>query len=136
MTDYTATDDGGVDEHIEAESMQDACRQAEEWIRDADCWGREPTTQYVSCSVSEDDGDGWHERITVAIDPEEPECPDGYHDWRPAEGGCDENPGVQGNGGGVIIRELCAHCDTQKITDTWAQNPETGEQGLTSVSYV
>src|SRR5690606_1602198 len=67
----------------------------------------------------------------------EPECADDQdHDWQsPHEvlGGLEENPGVQGHGGGVIIREVCAHCGKYKITDTWANHG--GQQGFTSVKY-
>lgn len=76
---------------------------------------------------------------TVTLDEDEPDCEDSEtHDWQsPIElvGGIKENPGVWGNGGGVIIKEVCMHCGCLRLTDTWAQNPETGEQGLTSVSY-
>ena len=79
------------------------------------------------------------ETITVTIDPDEPECEGGEdHDWRSPHsvlGGIKENPGVWGHGGGAIIKEVCACCGRYKITDTWAQNPENGEQGLTSVEY-
>ena len=30
---------------------------------------------------------------------------------------------------------MCRHCACKRTTDTWAQNKETGEQGLRSVSY-
>ncbi len=76
---------------------------------------------------------------TVTLDEEEPDCEDGEtHNWQSPHallGGLEENPGVWGNGGGVIIKEVCMHCGCQRTTDTWAQNPETGEQGLESVSY-
>lgn len=76
---------------------------------------------------------------TVRVDPPEPECLDGYgHDWRaPYEvvGGFKDNPGVWGSGGGVLIKEVCAHCGMYRLTDTWAQNPDTGEQGLEAVIY-
>ena len=75
------------------------------------------------------------------IEPVGPDCPsaDG-HDWTSAveiEGGLDENPGVQGHGGGVIITEHCSRvgCAARRVTDTWAQDRETGEQGLREVSY-
>ena len=42
---------------------------------------------------------------------------------------------MYGHGGGVIITEVCRHCGRYQITDTWAQNPENGEQGLTSTEY-
>jgi len=76
---------------------------------------------------------------TIEIEPREPDCEDGQtHDWQsPHEvvGGLEENPGVHGHGGGVVITEICAHCGLYRVTDTWAQDRETGEQGLTSVAY-
>ena len=76
---------------------------------------------------------------TIAIDPDEPACLDGEnHDWQsPHEivGGIESNPGVWGHGGGVVITECCVRCGCARITNTWAQNPETGEQGLQSVTY-
>jgi hypothetical protein len=79
------------------------------------------------------------ERITITLDAEEPECKDGEdHDWRSPYsvlGGIKENPGVWGHGGGVAIKEVCAHCGKYKITDTWAQRSDTGEQGLRSERY-
>lgn len=74
----------------------------------------------------------------IAIDPEEPECSESTHEWvTPFSvlGGVKENPGVQGHGGGVIYKEICKHCGYLKVTDTWAQNPENGQQGLTSIRY-
>lgn len=74
----------------------------------------------------------------VAMDPPEPECAAGEHRWiSPYElvGGIEENPGVHGNAGGVIVTEVCALCGTRRTTDTWAQDPSTGEQGLTAVWY-
>jgi hypothetical protein len=74
----------------------------------------------------------------IAADPDEPECSEGSHDWvAPYDvvGGCRENPGVWGHGGGVVYHEVCAHCGALKTIDTWAQNPENGVQGLTSVRY-
>lgn len=77
----------------------------------------------------------WH---SVEINPEEPECSGDEHDWRSpysVVGGIKENPGVWGHGGGVIITEVCRHCGCYRVTDTWAQDRETGEQGLESVEY-
>lgn len=78
--------------------------------------------------------DGAESSGTLAIDPPEPKCSRGRdHDWaqpRALVGG-----GVQGNGGGVVLRYVCRHCGTYRVTDSWAQRPDTGEQGLTSVEY-
>ena len=82
---------------------------------------------------------GEEEHGTVTLEPDAPDCEDGQdHDWRApysVVGGCRENPGVHGHGGGVIIKEACVHCGCYRITDTWAQDPSTGEQGLTSTAY-
>lgn len=79
------------------------------------------------------------ETHTVALEPVEPDCEQGRaHDWRSPHsvvGGCAQSPGVQGHGGGVIVREVCRHCGTYQITDTWAQDMSTGRQGLTSLAY-
>lgn len=77
--------------------------------------------------------------VRVEFQPEEPGCKrNREHDWQSPYsvlGGCKENPGVRGNGGGVVYREVCAHCGKYRVTDTWAQDPSTGIQGLTSVGY-
>jgi hypothetical protein len=73
-----------------------------------------------------------------AFQPEEPECSEGEHDWQsPYEvlGGLKENPGVWGKGGGIVSKEVCAHCGAYRITDTWAQDRSSGAQGLTEVTY-
>lgn len=76
---------------------------------------------------------------TFTIEPKEPPCPgEKAHDWESPYvilGGLEENPGVWGHGGGVIIKEVCMCCGCLKTTDTWAQNPSNGVQGLTSVAY-
>jgi hypothetical protein len=79
------------------------------------------------------------ESHTVPRDPPEPKCLSGKeHDWcSPYDlvGGLKENPGVWGHGGGVIEKDICRHCGAYRTVDTFAQNPVTGEQGLTSVTY-
>jgi len=79
------------------------------------------------------------ERYTIKTDPDEPECADGCeHDWRSplsVVGGIAENPGVWGHGGGVVMTEVCRHCGCYRVTDTWAQRMDTGEQGLRSTKY-
>lgn len=78
------------------------------------------------------------ESETVTLDEDEPECSEPEHDWQQSHalfGGITGNPGCWGHGGGVIISEVCPHCGCKRVTDTWAQRPDTGEQGLRSVSY-
>jgi hypothetical protein len=76
---------------------------------------------------------------TVTLEPAEPVCEgDRVHEWESplgVVGGIAENPGVWGKGGGVVIREVCMHCGQYRITDTWAQRRDTGEQGVRAVSY-
>lgn len=70
--------------------------------------------------------------------PVPPCLDDREHDWQsPVEivGGIDENPGVFGHGGGVVIYECCMVCGCGHKIDTWAQDPWTGEQGLRSETY-
>ncbi|MES4792344.1 MAG: hypothetical protein C4321_04580 [Chloroflexota bacterium] len=74
----------------------------------------------------------------VPIEPEEPACSGGAHEWcSPWEvvGGGEDSPGVSAHGGGVVIVEVCRLCGWQRVKDTWAQDPETGTQGLESVEY-
>lgn len=83
------------------------------------------------------DSDAWKQH-TATLHPIEPECDDGEHKWEsPVEivGGIKENPGVWGHGGGVRIQEVCLKCGCGKLTDTWAQRLDTGEQGLRSITY-
>jgi hypothetical protein len=95
-------------------------------------------TLYIDVRVScEETGEDASE--TVTLEAPAPDCEDGEtHDWQSPHclvGGLTENPGVHGNGSGVIITEVCRHCGCKRVRDTWAQNPTTGEQGLESVEY-
>ena len=133
-------DDGNaeiVEDHDDGEEA------AQSYVDDGD-WGDGTTWIDVSVWQSGINAGGEIVRVnegshTIEVNQEEPECTceDG-HDWQsPIEivGGIKENPGVWGHGGGVIINEVCIHCGCGKTTDTWAQNPNNGVQGLTSVSY-
>lgn len=75
----------------------------------------------------------------IAIHPEEPSCTAGVsHEWESpyaVVGGIKENPGVWSHGGGVTIDSVCMHCGLRRCEDTWATNPNTGEQGLHSFTY-
>jgi hypothetical protein len=76
--------------------------------------------------------------VRVVLPPDEPKCSSGAHAWcSPYEllGGLKENPGVFGHEGGVRIKEVCKHCGTRRLTDTWATNPCNGTQGHETVEY-
>ena len=125
-------------------------REAAELYVDGGDWGDRSETSWIGVYAWQIgymiDADGdlvileiGREQHTIELPAEEPDCEEGHdHDWRSPHsvlGGLAENPGVSGHGGGVIIREVCAHCGRYRITDTWAQDRSTGEQGLRSVSY-
>ncbi|WP_146152102.1 hypothetical protein [Ahniella affigens] len=141
-------DDGNAE--VEYEDAKSGREAAEEYVSDGD-WGndRSKTTWVKVCVwrrafdvsqlcevINERDEEDQHK---IEIEPEVPECEDGkVHEWvtpYSVLGGLRENPGVWGHGGGVVAKEICRHCGVYQITDTWAQDPEDGEQGLTSTEY-
>lgn len=140
---------------VEYSAASDGEHAAEAYVADGDWGDRSTRTDWISVyawrrgwALLPPDGDDEAEAIELTIDrewhsveiaPDEPDCTDGHeHDWRAPYsvlGGLRENPGVQGHGGGVVITEVCAHCGTYRVTDTWAQRSDTGEQGLRGVEY-
>lgn len=64
-----------------------------------------------------------------AVHPDEPDCAEGQeHEWR--DHGRDKV-----HGAGMIFHARCRYCGAVRITDTYAQDPADGEQGLVRVSY-
>lgn len=136
--------DGNGDTHGEFDSAEEA---AEAFANGGDWGGEDGVTKTIwvrVCAYREGiDADGDVVRVdeethTISVDPDEPDCCAPEHDWHSPlslVGGCKENPGVFGHGGGTISHEICRNCGTERICDSWAQNPETGEQGLDSVQY-
>lgn len=135
-------DDGNAEVEMTAKTLREA---AQEYVDDGD-WGDSVTkTDWITVRawrrwtlgdlVHNDDD----ESFDIELEPEPPGCSEQEgHDWcspHAVVGGLRENPGVQGHGGGVICHEVCRHCGVLKITDTWAQNPSNGAQGLTSIEY-
>lgn len=114
---------------IEADSAREA---AQEFIYGGD-YPPVAETDWVDVQVvlAAPDGsrptDADPKTITVAVDPHEPGCPDEAHDWTEIR--------VIGHGGGVVSTDRCRICGLLRHTDTWAQRRDTGEQGLTAVSY-
>lgn len=136
-------DDGNAEVVEEHGSAQEA---AQKYVDGGD-WDNADETTWITVRVWREgiDSDGDicrvdEERIKITLDPPEPACIDKHaeHDWESPlsiVGGCKEAPGVYGHSGGVTIQEVCVRCGCGKLTDTWAQDPETGEQGLNSVRY-
>lgn len=122
---------------IEAETVEDALAEAESNVDPSSYPELERTIWIrvrVVCEATDEE-----DSSKVQVDPPEPKCKAGEeHDWcspHAVVGGLEENPGVWGHGGGVIINECCSKCGCKRVTDTWAQDRETGEQGLESVAY-
>lgn len=142
---HWVADDGNA--AVAFDYVDTAAEAAHEYVSDGD-WGddRSETSwvtvytwpRYVVGDTYVDDRDD-RASHTVEIEAEVPECTDGGdHDWQaPYElvGGIEDNPGCWGKGAGVVCEEVCMRCGCARSTDTWAQNRETGEQGLTAVSY-
>ena len=129
--------ESGVTKRITARDYQHACEQAEDWAREGE-YGDVESTIWVDVYIE----DCAHERlgtVTASIDPPEPDCVGGReHEWSDhydLVGGCKSNPGVFGNGGGVRCHYACVRCGCGRVTDSWAQRRDTGEQGLDSVEY-
>ena len=118
-------DDGNCEIEIDEDSAEEA---AQEYVDGGD-WGESNKTCWIDVHVQPaDSDDDWdRECISIAIEPDEPECSAAEHDW--------QDDGCYGHGGGVIRHEVCAICGLTRIFDGWAQNPATGEQGLESVEY-
>ncbi len=127
--------DDGASWTITASSVAEALEKSNSGY-DAPSPEEGTTWVHISCYCEDTGEDG---STTLAIDPEEPDCyADHEHDWlapHSVVGGLKENPGVTGNGGGVVMEDVCRHCGRYRVTNTWAQDPYTGEQGLESVSY-
>ena len=140
-------DDGNAEVHFPRAASGEAA--AQEYVDGGD-WGERTRTDWIDVWVwrrayaLDEDGDVVmlaldRERHTIELPPEEPDCIAGHsHVWMSSHsvvGGLKENPGVYAHGGGVIITEVCKHCGCYRITDTWAQRPDTGEQGLEAIEY-
>lgn len=136
---WKVSNTGNVTE-IEADTALEA---AQEYVGDCSPsdWGVTTKTGWVNVTVwREEDGEVVEqERHKITVDPTEPACERGKeHNWQsPLDivGGIPQNPGVWAQGGGVTIQAVCLNCGCGKLTDTWAQDPEDGVQGLESVEY-
>lgn len=139
MAKYRVQDEHWGDD-FDAADDDAALEYGEEWLRSGD-WDRSETL-FLEAEVVQLQDDGKFEEtlghVRVTLPPDEPKCSAGSHAWcAPYEllGGLKENPGVFGHGGGVRIKEVCKHCGTCRLTDTWATNPCDGTQGHETVEY-
>jgi hypothetical protein len=137
MTKYWVTD--GEGDTLEYEGTPQEA--AQEYV-DSGNWGEFNETWWIDIHVYDAEActeEDHVETVTVTVNPETPECDHpGGHVWGTPHaivGGLKENPGVRGKGGGVEGTNVCALCGLTEHWTNWAQRPDTGEQGLDSVSY-
>ena len=137
LTDTTTTyrlADSNFDKLIEADSMDEALHEAEEDWESCDGWDTESGPMFINVSVQALDDEGNVTdtgSVDVYIPMEETVCKDEYGEW----GSDGEHAGMhtwgdvvtKGNGGGVIVIEMCNHCQCKRITDTWYQRPTDGQ---------
>lgn len=126
MLTYILRDETGEQTKIEAEDIAEAEIEAIDWVKYGD-WEVTDHTVWVRVSIEDPDGNDLASPL-IAVDPEEPDCEDGKdHKWI--------DYSVRGKGGGVVSVDVCKWCGCRRTEDTWAQDPETGVQGLHSVRY-
>lgn len=121
-TTYTYREESGYSVDLKAGSMDEALEKAEALLRDGE-WGDYSGWVHAWVVATEVDEDGdevdsWQDSASVLIEPEEPACPSGAHDWTgEGEGGLDENPGVWSVGGAAILTSRhCRHCGLVRRT--------------------
>jgi hypothetical protein len=128
MPTWICSDEGEMPLEISAASAEEA---AQVFVSEAD-WPTKTRTYWIEVLVSEpaiEDREVEGEYFRVAIEPVAPDCDDGSaHAW--------EDGGVWGHGGGQVITERCTACGLQKLTDTWATDRVSGQQGLDSIEYL
>ena len=119
---YVMRDEGG---EFELEAGDDAA--ALDALREGD-WNAVEETFWPTANVFGPDGQ-LVGRVRVTIHPDEPECLPGCddHTW--------DDETTRGNGGGVIVREVCSWCGLVRVTDTWATDRVDGTQGHRLVRY-
>lgn len=103
MKTYTITDEGNITTTVDAESMEDACTLAVEWLSEGE-WTPGST---VSATVEDEDGNV--EYVAADADADEPECSgsdDGDHDWHEDE--------PRGRGTAVVHVVTCRHCGCRR----------------------
>jgi hypothetical protein len=110
----------GVEEVVEAESLDEAKKLARAALREGD-WEGDETTCWPKAEVYAEGEDGEWELVGetyITVHPKEPPCAEDEdggemdHDW------CDED--LQAHGGGMVVEEVCRHCGTVRVRDTWS----------------
>jgi hypothetical protein len=132
---YVADDRNAEVEYSWVDSKKEA---AQEYVDDGD-WGDDAdSTRWVQVYAWErytfeniviDDEEN-ESSYLIPIEAPEPSCTSEHeceHEWK--------NVREYLNGAGMIHEERCIYCECERITNTDAQDRESGEQGLTSISY-
>lgn len=120
--------EGGMTVLLCDEGDEAAVEWAKEWARRGE-WDFSDGTVFASLYIERVGGEEVSQILDLPIDPPEPACEikDVPHTW--------VEVGEHLHGGGVMIEEVCDLCGLRRLTNTWAQSPRTGKQGLRSVRY-
>lgn len=102
---------------------------ATRYVKEGD-WNEPTRTLHISVRVWRrwDTGTvvaGSEDRHIVSLDPPEPACSEGEHDWELGQ--------VYGSGGGVKWTDTCTRCGLERSMNTW--DSEAGVEGLTTIRY-
>jgi hypothetical protein len=130
---YEFGDDSGPCGHRETCKPSELDDKLRDWIEDGE-YEREATIWARGYAWYTDPVTGERDevaRVSVTLDPVEPDCVDGGadgHVWR-------DFGDTRASGAGVVYTEACERCGCLRTVDTWAQDRCTGEQGLTSTQY-
>jgi len=107
---YHYRDDDGLEETFEAAGdAGEATATARQMLLGGWHGTVTKTTRLWADVTPEGETLGW--RVSAEIEPPEPACAPGGHDW--------EETSVQGNGGGVIVTSTCQRCGRGRIKNTW-----------------
>ena len=112
--------EGAPDQFVRRPTLQ-ALAEEGDW----DCGDLDPVYDSIAVRVDaacEETGEELSE--LCVIDPDEPECPFGDHEWSDDHdlvGGCESNPGVHGVGAGITSDSVCALCGLGRTHYTCSQ---------------
>lgn len=117
---YNIMEEGYTFNQVEANSAEEALNKAEELVGTPD-YSLYNIDNYPAritwwAVAVENDEDRAHR--DYYIDAVEPVCLEDEHNWRERE--------CRGQGGGVLVTEVCKHCGWTRYTDTWHQDPRDG----------
>lgn len=115
------TPDGNPVVIIQANTPEQAGRLYVDWLDDT------TRTRWIDVRYRLAGSQDEPETVLVTIDPQEPPCPEGGHEWARHR--------TRSTGPGLRISDRCDRCGLMRITRTWDHRPDTGEEGFQSVEF-